>query len=63
MEPIMHTHDLENHDNLYAQEVPIHGREPVMEAHDHAFWAIAALMAAMGILGGVAAMGHGGPLG
>ncbi|WP_255102374.1 MULTISPECIES: hypothetical protein [unclassified Synechococcus] len=63
MNPLMHTHDLENHDNLYAQEVPIHGRESAEEARHHVSWAVAALIAAVGVLTGVASMGHGGPLG
>jgi hypothetical protein len=42
----VHTHDLENHDNLYADEVvPMAGETPA-DARSHALWAVA-LIAAM----------------
>ncbi|WP_255143064.1 hypothetical protein [Synechococcus sp. EJ6-Ellesmere] len=63
MDPLMHTHDLENHDNLYAQEMPIQGSEPVMEARSHVSWAVIAMVVMVAVLAGVAAMGHGGSLG
>ena len=42
----MHTHDMENHDNLYADEVAMRGGEPPADAGAHALWAVA-LIAAM----------------
>ncbi len=59
----MHTHDLENHDNLYAEEMPIQGSEPAKEARIHVSWAVIAMVVMVAGLAGVAAMGHGGPLG
>lgn len=59
----MHTHDLENHDNLYAEEVQIQSNEPASDARNHAFRAVMALLATLGVLAAVAAMTQGGPLG
>lgn len=42
----MHTHDLEQHDNLYADEVAAVAGESPADARSHALWA-AALIAAM----------------
>ncbi|CAK6694987.1 hypothetical protein BBFGKLBO_01754 [Synechococcus sp. CBW1107] len=63
MEAFMHTHDLENHDNLYAEDMPIRGRESAMEARSHVSWAVIAMAVMVAVLAGVAAMGQGGPLG
>lgn len=38
--PAMHTHDLENHDNLYADEVVIRIGESRSDAQQHALWAV-----------------------
>jgi hypothetical protein len=48
----MHTHDLENHDNLYADEVPAVAGETPADARSHAFWAvtlIAAMVVGLGV--------------
>jgi len=42
----MHTHDRENHDNLYADEVAMRNGETPADARAHAMWAVA-LIAAM----------------
>ena len=42
----MHTHDMENHDNLYADEVAMRSGESAADARSHALWAVA-LIAAM----------------
>ena len=42
----MHTHDMENHDNLYADEVAMRSGETPADACSHALWAVA-LIAAM----------------
>lgn len=42
----MHTHDMENHDNLYADEVVMRDSESPADANAHAIWAVA-LIAAM----------------
>jgi hypothetical protein len=42
----MHTHDMENHDNLYADEVAMRSGETPADAGAHALWAVA-LIAAM----------------
>jgi hypothetical protein len=47
----MHTHDLENHDNLYADEVEMAVGETNGEAHNHALLAIAVLLALVSVLG------------
>ena len=39
----MHTHDLENHDNLYADEVPLRLGESSADARGHALWAVATI--------------------
>ena len=39
----MHTHDLENHDNLYADEVPLRIGESGADARGHALWAVATI--------------------
>lgn len=44
--PGMHTHDMENHDNLYADEVAMRRGESPADASSHALWAVA-LIAAM----------------
>jgi hypothetical protein len=48
----MHTHDLENHDNLYADEVTAVIGETPADARSHALWAsavIAAMVVGLGI--------------
>lgn len=42
----MHTHDMENHDNLYADEISAVIGETPADAQSHALWAVA-LIAAM----------------
>ena len=42
----MHTHDLENHDNLYADEITAVVGETSADARSHAMWAVL-LIAAM----------------
>lgn len=42
----VHTHDMENHDNLYADEVAMRRGESPADASSHALWAVA-LIAAM----------------
>ena len=42
----MHTHDRENHDNLYADEIAMRSGETPADARAHAMWAVA-LIAAM----------------
>jgi hypothetical protein len=37
----MHTHDLENHDNLYADEIQAVIGESASDARSHALWAVA----------------------
>ncbi|MEB3264371.1 MAG: hypothetical protein VKJ66_08380 [Synechococcus sp.] len=39
----MHTHDMENHDNLYADEVAMVAGETRADAQMHAYWAVAAI--------------------
>ena len=39
----MHTHDLENHDNLYADEVAAVIGETPADARSHAAWAVAVI--------------------
>lgn len=39
----MHTHDLENHDNLYADEVTMRIGESLADANGHALWAVATI--------------------
>jgi hypothetical protein len=39
----MHTHDLENHDNLYADEGTMVIGETRADARNHALWAVAAI--------------------
>ncbi len=39
----MHTHDLENHDNLYADEVAMRIGERRSDAQQHALWAVATI--------------------
>jgi hypothetical protein len=41
----MHTHDLENHDNLYADEVAAVIGETPADARAHAAWAVAVIAA------------------
>jgi hypothetical protein len=59
----MHTHDLENHDNLYADELEMRPGESGGDARKHAVRALVAILAMLGLLGGLAAMNHGMPLG
>jgi hypothetical protein len=47
----MHTHDLENHDNLYANEVLMVAGETNRDAQNHALLAIGALLALVSGLG------------
>ena len=42
----MKTHDMENHDNIYADEIVAIAGETLSDARGHAFWAVA-LIAAM----------------
>lgn len=37
----MHTHDMENHDNLYAEEGVMVAGETPADARSHALWAVA----------------------
>lgn len=39
----MHTHDLEQHDNLYADEVVMRIGESRADANSHALWAVATI--------------------
>lgn len=39
----MHTHDLENHDNLYADELAMRIGESHADAQQHALWAVATI--------------------
>jgi hypothetical protein len=39
----MHTHDMENHDNLYADEGPMVVGETPADARFHAYWAVGAI--------------------
>jgi hypothetical protein len=39
----VHTHDLENHDNLYADEVAMRIGESRGDAQQHALWAVATI--------------------
>jgi hypothetical protein len=39
----MHTHDLENHDNLYADEGTMVIGETRSDAQSHAYWAVGAI--------------------
>lgn len=39
----MHTHDLENHDNLYAEEGTMVMGETRADAQNHALWATGAI--------------------
>lgn len=48
----MHTHDLENHNNLYADEMAMRSGETPADARSHATWAvslIAAMVVGLGI--------------
>jgi hypothetical protein len=45
----MHTHDMENHDNPYANEVSMVMGETPADARNHAIWAVGAI--AMMIVG------------
>jgi hypothetical protein len=48
----MHTHDMENHDNLYADEIAAVAGETAADARSHALWAtalIAAMVVGLGI--------------
>jgi hypothetical protein len=47
----MHTHDLENHDNLYADEGAIEIGETNLEAQNHALLAIGAMVGLLTLLG------------
>ncbi|MEI6829813.1 MAG: hypothetical protein WCK64_08195 [Synechococcaceae cyanobacterium ELA445] len=47
----MHTHDLENHDNLYADEVVMAAGETNRDAQNHALLAIGVLLALVSGLG------------
>ena len=47
----MHTHDMENHDNLYADEVAMVAGETGADANQHAFWAVAVIAAMITLLG------------
>ncbi|MEB3322343.1 MAG: hypothetical protein VKI81_05920 [Synechococcaceae cyanobacterium] len=39
----MHTQDLEQHDNLYADEGPMSAGETPADARSHALWAVGAI--------------------
>lgn len=47
----MHTHDLENHDNLYADEIAAVAGETAADARSHALWAVALITAMVVVLG------------
>ncbi len=47
----MHTHDMENHDNLYADEVAMVAGETGADAQQHALWAVAVIAAMVILLG------------
>jgi hypothetical protein len=47
----MHTQDLEQHDNLYADEGSIVLGETPADARSHAFWAIGAIALMVVVLG------------
>lgn len=40
---VMHTQDLEHHDNLYADEAPMRIGESRSDAQQHALWAVATI--------------------
>lgn len=47
----MHTHDMENHDNLYADEGTIEAGETNADAQRHAVYAVGAIAAMVAGLG------------
>ena len=47
----MHTHDMENHDNLYANEGTMVAGETAVDARNHAVWAVAAILLMLAGLG------------
>lgn len=50
--PTMHTHDMENHDNIYADEGVMVMEETAADARSHALWAVGAvalMVAGLGI--------------
>ncbi len=59
----MHTHDMENHDNLYADEMPMRRGESSADARGHAIRAMAALLVMLAVLGGLASLNGWGPFG
>ncbi|HYP04046.1 MAG TPA: hypothetical protein VER57_05800 [Cyanobium sp.] len=47
----MHTKDLEQHDNLYADEGTMVAGETPADARSHAFWAVGAIALMVVVLG------------
>ena len=47
----MHTHDMENHDNLYADAVAMVAGETGADAQMHAYWAVGAIAVMVAVLG------------
>ncbi|MBE9154750.1 hypothetical protein IQ216_02975 [Cyanobium sp. LEGE 06143] len=47
----MRTHDLENHDNLYADEIAAVAGETPADATSHALWAVALIATMVVVLG------------
>jgi hypothetical protein len=47
----MHTHDMENHDNLYGNEGAMVVGESVADARSHAVWAVGAILLMVAGLG------------
>ncbi|WP_191964819.1 hypothetical protein [Synechococcus sp. RSCCF101] len=54
----MHTHDLENHDNLYADEVTMAFGETAADADRHAWMAIGAISLTVLLLGAAGAVAN-----
>ena len=47
----MHTHDMENHDNIYADEGVMVMEETAADARSHALWAVGAVVLMVAGLG------------
>jgi len=47
----MHTKDLEQHDNLYADEGTMVAGETAADARSHAYWAVGAITLMVVVLG------------
>lgn len=47
----MHTKDLDQHDNLYADEGTMVAGETSADARNHAFWAVGAIALMVVVLG------------